>query len=117
MFQPIKFARPGWLAPGPSVTAPLLEGANPVPRFVDLCLASANLQRRVPLHLRDRISAVLWSWADRLAESQQAPCLVHGDLGKQNLLVRREQGQWRVAAVLDWELAVSGSPLADVGPC
>ncbi|MGW2441505.1 hypothetical protein ACWCY1_32940, partial [Streptomyces goshikiensis] len=29
--------------------------------------------------------------------------------------VGRRAGQWAVAAVLDWELAFSGSPLFDVG--
>lgn len=49
------FPRSGWLAPGPTVTVALLEGADdPVPRFVDLCLASENLRRRMPANLRDR---------------------------------------------------------------
>lgn len=43
-----KFGRTGWLGPGPSVTSPLLDGGDPIPRFVDLCLASSNLQRRAP---------------------------------------------------------------------
>jgi len=38
------FSKSGWIAPGPCVTAPFLAGADPLPRFVDLCLASANLQ-------------------------------------------------------------------------
>src|SRR5258708_25036794 len=40
-----RFKKSGWLGPGPEVTAPLLEGADPVPRFVDLCLAAPSLQR------------------------------------------------------------------------
>jgi hypothetical protein len=31
------------------------------------------------------------------------------------VLVRPERGRWQVAAVLDWEYGVSGSPLVDVG--
>ena len=54
------FPKPGWLAPGPAVTAPLLEGANPVPRFVELCLESVNLQRRMPADLRDGCRALVW---------------------------------------------------------
>ena len=49
----ITFAKPGWLAPGPTVTHPLLPGADPMPRFVDRFLASPMLQRRVPAELRD----------------------------------------------------------------
>jgi aminoglycoside phosphotransferase (APT) family kinase protein len=109
------FEKPGWLAPGPGVAAPLLEGAAPVPRFVDLCMESANLQRRVPAHLRDRTHALVWSRAPEIASFDNEARLVHGDFGKRNLLVREIAGRWSVAAVLDWEFAVSGCPLADLG--
>jgi fructokinase len=115
MIGQFTFARPGWLAPGPTVTAPLLEGANPIPRFVDLCLASADFQRRSRAELRDRVSALVWSRAQELTAVDNEACLVHGDFGKRNLLVRNDGGKWSVAAVLDWEFAVSGSPLADLG--
>ena len=111
----ITFPNPGWLAPGPAVTTPLLDGANPTPRFVDFCLASPNLQRRMSAELRARVSALLWSRAPQLAELDSQASLVHGDFGKRNLLVRCDSGQWSVAAVLDWEFAISGSPLADLG--
>jgi len=110
-----QFPKPGWLAPGPTVAAPLLEGADPMPRFVDLCLASQNLQRRVPAELRDRTHALIWSYAPRFATLAGEACLVHGDFNKRNLLVCRSAGHWRVAAILDWEFAVSSSPLADLG--
>ena len=109
------FPKSGWLAPGPTVTAPLLEGRDATPRFVDGCLASTNLQGRMSAELRDRVRGFVWSWTARLAELDSQACLVHGDFGKHNLLVRREGGRWMVAAVLDWEFALSGSPLADVG--
>jgi fructokinase len=111
----IKLARAGWIGPGLSVTQLQLEGADPTPLFVDLCLASANLQRRMPPDLRDRVSASVWSRARELAELDSQSNLVHGDFGKRNLLVRPEGGRWSVAAVLDWEYAVSGSPLIDLG--
>ncbi len=109
------FSNPGWLAPGPSVTAPLLEGADPIPSFVDLCLASANLRLRMQEGLRDHTHALIWAWARELAQLDGEACLVHGDFGKRNLLVRSVAGEWVVVAVLDWEFAISGSPLADIG--
>jgi fructokinase len=109
------FPRTGWLAPGPIVTTPLLEGTDPTPRFVDRCLASTNLKLRMPAKLRDRTHALVWSWATRLAELDYQACLAHRDFGKRNLLVRRDNGKWSVAAVLDWEFAISGSPLGDLG--
>ncbi|HEY3581171.1 MAG TPA: phosphotransferase [Pyrinomonadaceae bacterium] len=41
--------------------------------------------------------------------------LVHNDFGNRNIIVREVSGRWRVAAILDWEFATSGSPLVDVG--
>ena len=108
------FSKPGWLGPGPTVVAPLLEGADAMPRFVDLCLASENLQRRVWAELRDSAHTAMWSWAPRLSGIDAETRLVHGDFNRRNLLVRRDSGRWTVAAVLDWEFAVSGSPIADL---
>ena len=111
----VAFARPGWLGPGPAVTAPLLEGKDPMPRFVDLCLASSRLERRMPADLRDGASGLVWQWAPQLARLDEEARLVHGDFNGRNLLVRCLAGRWRVVAVLDWEFAVSGSPLGDLG--
>jgi aminoglycoside phosphotransferase (APT) family kinase protein len=109
------FSKPGWLTPGPNVGGPLLEGPDPLPNFVDVCLASTQLQRRLPADLRDRIHALVWSWAPQMADLDKVACLVHGDFNKRNLFVRSIGGRWVVAAVFDWEFAVSGSPLADLG--
>lgn len=110
----IRFPKAGWLASGPAVALPLLEGADAVPRFVDLCLASENLRGRMPADLRDRTRAAIWPAAAPLAEVHGETHLVHGDFGSRNLLVRRIAGRWRVAAVLDWEFAISSSPLVDL---
>lgn len=109
------FDRPGWLGSGPAVTAPLLEGKDTTPRFVDLCLASINLERRMPADLRDCTSGLMWRWAPELAHLDEEARLVHGDFNGRNLLVRCLAGRWSVVAVLDWEFAVSGSPVGDLG--
>jgi aminoglycoside phosphotransferase (APT) family kinase protein len=110
-----QFRKPGWIAPGPTVASPLLEGPDPMPRFIDLCLASDKLQGRVPAELRDRARALVWSRATQYSGLDREAALVHGDFNKRNLLVRHADGRWSVAAVLDWEFAVSGAPLADLG--
>jgi aminoglycoside phosphotransferase (APT) family kinase protein len=109
------FPKSGWVAAGPTVTSPLLEGANALPRFVDLCLESNNLQRRLNTDLRDRIHVLVWRWAPELASLEHQTSLVHCDFGSRNLLVRNVRGKWEIAAVLDWEFAVSGAPLIDIG--
>lgn len=110
-----KFPKSGWLDRGPSVTAALLEGPDPVPRFVDVCLDHDNLQQRMTATLRDRVSRSVWSFAPHLVSLGENACLVHGDFGNRNILVRKVDKKWTVSAVLDWELAISGCPLIDVG--
>ncbi len=111
----IRFPKAGWLGPGPAVGDPLMEGRDPMPRFVDSCLEQPPLERRVPAEWRARVHEALWRWAPRLAALDDDPRLVHGDFNRRNLLVRSVAGRWQVVCVLDWEFAVAGSPLADVG--
>jgi aminoglycoside phosphotransferase (APT) family kinase protein len=107
------FPQQGWIAPGPTITKSLLAEANHMPRFVDGCLESANLQKWMAADLRDRTGALVWSWATQLAAIENTSNLVHGDFNRRNLLVRPTAGHWTVAAVLDWEFAISGTPLVD----
>jgi len=102
----IRFEKPGWIPSGDTIETP---------RFIDECMASPVLQQRVPAEVRERVSALAWSVSPQLALLDQDTHLVHGDFGKRNLLVRCSGGRWSIAGVLDWEFAVSGSPLMDVG--
>jgi len=111
----IEFSEPGWLAPGPRVIPMAEQKPDPLPAFVDACLATPNVQRRMNARLRELTRAVIWRWAPRLRFLNDEAHVVHGDFGKRNLIVRRYADKWAVAAVLDWEFAYSGSPLADVG--
>lgn len=110
-----RFPTAGWLGPGPTVGAPLLDGADSMPRFVDSCLSEPNLQRRLPPEVRDSVHRAMWSRASELAALEAQSNLVHGDFNKRNTLVECIDGQWKVAAVLDWEFAVAGTPLMDFG--
>jgi acyl-CoA dehydrogenase len=55
----------------------------------------------------------LGAWLERHRPEQRETTLVHGDYRLGNVLV--EPGPPRVSALLDWELATLGDPLADVG--
>jgi len=92
-----------------------ISGADPVPRMLDRFLASLVFQQRATLELIERLHNFAWSYAPLLPNLQTERGLVHNDYGNRNILVGQKSGQWRVAAVLDWEFAISGSPLLDVG--
>ncbi len=78
---------------------------------MDLCLASGNLQRRLPPRICEGVHDAA---QPELAHLDEQANLTHGDFGKRNVLVREVGGQWEVAAILDWEFAVSGTPLVDL---
>lgn len=109
------FPRSGWIGPGASVTKPLLEGPDPYPRFVDLCLESENLRLHMDRALIEKVHAMAWRHAEAFRALGAESRLVHGDLGKRNVLMKKTAERWTVAAVIDWEFAVAGSPLIDVG--
>jgi aminoglycoside phosphotransferase (APT) family kinase protein len=111
----ITFDRPGWLAPGLTVTPIFRNADHALPFFVDSCLQNNHLQRRMSGVLRANVHDLLWSADASLSHITTESRLVHGDYGKRNLLVAQTAGHWRVTAVLDWELAVSATPLIDLG--
>lgn len=91
------------------------EDPDPIPRLLDQFLQSEDLQRRLDSSFGQQLQDFIWSWSDELRALGNERHLVHCDFGNQNLLVDRVNGHWRVVAVLDWEFAVSSSPLLDVG--
>ncbi len=93
----------------------LIEGRDQVPRILDRFLASPILQQRVSVDLIDRLHNLISSHAPELRVADEDHSLVHNDFGNRNILVRQQHGSWRVAAILDWELAFRGSPMLDVG--
>ena len=103
-------------APGALLTnEKFIEGPDPIPRVLDRFLASDTFQRRAGAKLVDQLHNFIWSYASILPSLETDCSLVHNDFGNRNILVREVNGVWTVAAILDWELAFSGSPLLDVG--
>jgi aminoglycoside phosphotransferase (APT) family kinase protein len=83
--------------------------------FVDGCLQGAHV---VTVMTEGELMA-LRVLAARLtpaaASTASARQLVHSDYNGKNLLALERGGRWSISAVLDWEFAFSGSPLADIG--
>lgn len=92
-----------------------IKGPDPIPRLLDQFLESACLQRRLHGAFQQKLHDFIWSWAAQLRTLDNQCHLVHCDFGNRNILVDRVNGRWQVVAVLDWEFALSGSPLLDVG--
>jgi fructokinase len=109
-----KLAKRGMLVAGVTAVGSFFNGPNAIPEFIDSCFASPSLRARLDDRARDRIQAAVRVREWELAHLHDESFLVHNDFGNRNVLVRSENGNWRVAAILDWEFAASGSPLFDV---
>lgn len=113
-----RFEKPGHLVEtgdnNLAVGAPYIDGPDPIPRILESFLDNPTLQRRTA-GLSHRLHDFIWAWAPLLLDLTTDSFLVHCDFGNRNILVRERDGKWVVAAVLDWEFALSGSPLLDVG--
>jgi aminoglycoside phosphotransferase (APT) family kinase protein len=111
----IDFDRSGRPGPDPCVVEPFLSGPNAIPVFVEGCFSSPVLRDRLDEPARERVRRAVWACANELGSLENEGRLVHRDFNNRNVLVRCKRGRWQVAAVLDWEFAVSGSPLVDIG--
>jgi aminoglycoside phosphotransferase (APT) family kinase protein len=87
------FDRPGWI--GPELTVG--EGIGDVAQFIEERIGYGDLVR---------------PFAAELEALHRQTHLVHGDYNGKNIVVGRDS---RIAVVLDWEFAVSSTPLADLG--
>lgn len=114
-----QFSKPGLLQTGLKKDLMVGEGygeePDPIPQLLDKFLQSEALQRRLDGSFRQELHNFIWSWSAQLRALSNERHLVHSDFGNRNILVDRVNRRWQVVAVLDWEFAVSSSPLIDVG--
>jgi len=110
-----RFPKSGRLNGCLAIGKPFIEGPDPIPRLLDTFLESPKCQNRAGAKLVKQLHEFVWSRSSLIPDLDSRPSLVHCDFGNRNILVREQNGKWVVAAVLDWEFALSGSPLLDVG--
>jgi aminoglycoside phosphotransferase (APT) family kinase protein len=110
-----QFEKSGWIGPGLQIGPPIMDGPNAMPRFLDRCLESEQLQTRVSQEQRERIHQYCWIHAREYEALNAESRLVHCDFSRRNIIVRETAGKWAVSGVLDWEFAVSATPLIDIG--
>jgi aminoglycoside phosphotransferase (APT) family kinase protein len=87
---------------------------GPLPELLETLLGARGKERLGPELTRD-----LMAFAEREpnlgASWPGPPSLTHGDFGGSNILVRIDELGTRVTAIVDWEFALSSSPMMDLG--
>lgn len=110
------FDQPGFFADKLVVSEPIDMGRTGFIAYLRQALAGGP----AGVLLGAELGAAVLSFAEREGELLDGwldpPSLVHGDFNGPNILIRsgRNDG-WEVAAILDWEFALSASPALDFG--
>lgn len=77
-------------------------------------LAKPEIYLSLGSHLSAALEQVVES-NPSLYPDEQAVNLTHADYDPANILVKQQQGKWKIAAILDWEFAFACSYLLDMG--
>jgi aminoglycoside phosphotransferase (APT) family kinase protein len=78
-------------------------------------LEVGRVRERLGEDLAERASECVRSRRDVYWSIPNSTRLVHCDYNLKNILIRKVGSVWKVAGVLDWEFAIAGSPLVDIG--
>jgi hygromycin-B 7''-O-kinase len=88
-----------------------IEWRNLVERRIRTCLESPRC-----IHLPVHLKSGAYAFVDRLQRQEpkaELPCLLHGDLGAMNLLLKKTAGDWQISGLIDFGAAMAGDPLYD----
>jgi aminoglycoside phosphotransferase (APT) family kinase protein len=110
-----RFNRHGFFAADLSIPAAIDLDRAGLLAFMRQCLCDGPGGERLGAEMTAQLFAFAEREGDRLNAWLVAPCLTHADFNPSNILVRREADAWRIAAVLDWEFALSATPALDFG--
>jgi fructokinase len=109
----VGFAAPGFFGPDLTVTGgPVATG---LAEFVAGQLPDSNAAAAFSPAELDALQALAERSAPLVETVRDEARLVHCDYNPKNVLAVRDGGGWRIGAVLDWEFALSGSPMFDLG--
>jgi pimeloyl-ACP methyl ester carboxylesterase/aminoglycoside phosphotransferase (APT) family kinase protein len=89
------------------------SGTDEFQTFIAQCLQYPNVIKELGKETIDDIAHLVKIHAINFPSIDEKH-LVHGDYDPANILVRKENGTWKISAVLDFEFAFSGSWLWDV---
>jgi len=111
------FDKFGFLDADLNVQGPIDLDKNGLLAYLKQCLVEGPGGARIGLELTSALLNFAAREGDILADWLQQPCLVHGDFNGSNILIRKtpDDRAWEIAAIIDWEYALSASPAFDFG--
>lgn len=110
-----KFHSSGFFTNNLEILEDIDFGGDGLLSYANNCLVEDIGHQRLGAELTSRLIRFIEKEGKLLDEWTGAPCLMHADFGGSNILVKANADDWEVAAVLDWEFALSATPFADFG--
>lgn len=83
--------------------------------YIYLNLQAGRVRERLGEELAERTLKSVRAKRDVYWSIPNSTRLIHSDYNLKNILIRRADTVWKVVGILDWEFAVAGSPLVDIG--
>jgi aminoglycoside phosphotransferase (APT) family kinase protein len=111
----VRFPRAGFFDAALHVADAIHFGGAGLRAYLDETVRHGRAGTRLGPDLSARLLAYADTEASRLDAWIGPPHLVHADFNPTNILMARRDGAWRVAAVLDWEFALSAHAFFDFG--
>jgi aminoglycoside phosphotransferase (APT) family kinase protein len=110
LIHAITYDRYGFFNPDLSLSAAIDLDRGGLLAYIHRTLVRGCGGERLGQDLVENLIRLIEYQGHRLA-TWGGPCLVHGDFNGSNILLQRmENREWKVAAILDWEFALSGTP-------
>jgi aminoglycoside phosphotransferase (APT) family kinase protein len=110
LIHTITYDRYGYFDPDLTLSAAIDLDRDGLLAYIQRALVMGCGGERLGQELVENLIRLVEQQGHRLS-TWRGPCLVHGDFNGSNILLQRaENREWKVAAVLDWEFALSGTP-------
>ena len=110
----IRFEQYGFFDATLAVSHPITLGSTGLGAYLRQCFVDGRGGARLGGEPTQRLLAFADQHGGALDLADGRPCLAHGDFSGSNILMRQTEGGWRVAAILDWEYALSATPFFDL---
>ena len=111
----MKFEQAGFLASDLTLAHGFENGVgHAYVDYIEGTLRSDTVKERMGEQLNQQALALLPTLRSELAKINEA-CLIHSDFNPKNILVKKTDQGWGLAAIIDWEFAHIGSSLTDLG--
>lgn len=110
-----EFDQAGFFGENLQIVTPMEMSGAGLLAYAKECLTNPMVEERLDADFVKRTIRFVEKENILLDEWAGKPCLTHCDFNSSNILVNTTAGLWEVAAVLDWEFAISGTPFFDFG--